>query len=321
MCKACELDGTVLPSIESFELRLALPKVNYIFYEYFFKAVVGENAWKRRFVEKKRFGTNVLEAFAHAIIRNNYFAWLYDFKSNNPGTTLVTEYDLAATYTPNANLSQMEPYDSEDEQEELQELQAPFCGDLDEVAIKQPVPRSGRSGVFILLFNDGVDNEEDYNFAAKHDEHMRRIVINSLAMNRQGQQDPYKKITNLLQSDIGTPPAATAAAVTPPESRHGQQKEIAKKKRKSMRDLKMYTGARCPKKSKKDSDIFKGWSEEGKSFVVNMTTKIKDDVESGLHGEWEILYRQISKAVRVSDEGDDDGSAEELDYDVLYFEV
>jgi hypothetical protein len=25
-------------------------------------------------------GTNVFEAFAHAIIENNYFAWLYDYK-------------------------------------------------------------------------------------------------------------------------------------------------------------------------------------------------------------------------------------------------
>ncbi len=45
--------------------------------------------------ENKRLGTNVSEAFAHAIIKNNYFAWLYDYKNKNPGCTLQTEYDLA----------------------------------------------------------------------------------------------------------------------------------------------------------------------------------------------------------------------------------
>jgi hypothetical protein len=76
-------------------MRLKLPKVNFIFYEYFFKAVVGDSIWKQRFTENKRLGTNVSEAFAHVIIENNYFAWLYDYKNKNPGCTLLTEYDLA----------------------------------------------------------------------------------------------------------------------------------------------------------------------------------------------------------------------------------
>jgi hypothetical protein len=45
---------------------LKLPKVNFIFYEYFFKAVVGDGNWKQCFAEIK--GS---EAFAHAIIENN----------------------------------------------------------------------------------------------------------------------------------------------------------------------------------------------------------------------------------------------------------
>jgi hypothetical protein len=42
MCSECKFDGSILPSIESFQMRLKLPKVNFIFYEYFFKAVVGD---------------------------------------------------------------------------------------------------------------------------------------------------------------------------------------------------------------------------------------------------------------------------------------
>jgi hypothetical protein len=72
MCSECEIDGSILPSIKSFQMRLKLPKVNIIFYEYFFKAVVGDGIWKRHFAENKRLGNNVTKAFADAIIENNY---------------------------------------------------------------------------------------------------------------------------------------------------------------------------------------------------------------------------------------------------------
>jgi hypothetical protein len=59
-------------------------------------------------------------------------------------------------------------------------------------------------------------------------------------------------------------------------------KEFTKKKKKSMMELKKYTGS-ASKKMKLDSDKFKGLSEEGKAFMVKMTKAIKDDVESGAH--------------------------------------
>jgi hypothetical protein len=50
------------------------------------------------------------------------------------------------------------------------------------------------------------------------------------------------------------------------------------KKRKSMMELKKYTGS-ASKETKKDRDKFKGWSEEGKALMVKVTKVIKDDVE------------------------------------------
>jgi hypothetical protein len=49
---------------------------------------------------------------------------------------------------------------------------------------------------------------------------------------------------------------------------------FTKKKRKSMMELKKYTGS-ASKKSKRDSDKFKGWSKEGKVLMVKMTKVIK----------------------------------------------
>jgi hypothetical protein len=91
---ACKEDGSILPSIEGFQNRSFLPKVYYIFYEYFFKAVISKGTWKQHFTGNKTFGTNILEAYALAIIKNNYFTWLYNYKSKHPGSTLQMEYDL-----------------------------------------------------------------------------------------------------------------------------------------------------------------------------------------------------------------------------------
>ena len=47
---------------------------------------------------------------------------------------------------------------------------------------------------------------------------------------------------------------------------------------------------------------FKGWSEEGKAFVVKMTNDIKKDVDSGVHNKQEKMYRKINELVKKSDE-------------------
>jgi len=109
-------------------MRSKMPKVYYVFYEHFFKAVVGDRIWKRRFNES-RFSTNVLEAFTHLCVQNNYFAWLYDYMVSHLNSTLKTEYDLANE----------EPSDTEG-----------LSGDLGEVEIALPATTAGD---FTLLFN------------------------------------------------------------------------------------------------------------------------------------------------------------------------
>jgi uracil DNA glycosylase len=99
-------------------------------------------------------------------------------------------------------------------------------------------------------------------------------------------------------------------------------KEFTKKKRKSMMQLKKYTGS-ASKRTKQDGDKFKGWSEEGKVLMVKMTKVIKDDVESGAHGKWEILYKKICDAINKSDQIDQGSSSsdDKIDYSVLYAKV
>jgi hypothetical protein len=53
LCYECELDGAILPSIETFLVRWKLPKVHSMSYKYFFKPVVGKYTWKQCMVENK----------------------------------------------------------------------------------------------------------------------------------------------------------------------------------------------------------------------------------------------------------------------------
>jgi len=74
-------------------------KAYYVFYENVFKAVVGKGAWKHCIAKGSRLGTSILEAFAHIMLKNNYFTWLYDYKLTYPGTKLRTEYDFVEQTT------------------------------------------------------------------------------------------------------------------------------------------------------------------------------------------------------------------------------
>ncbi len=86
-----------------------------------------------------------------------------------------------------------------------------------------------------------------------------------------------------------------------------------------MMELKKYTGS-ASKRTKKDSKKFKGWSDEGKAFMVKMMKAIKDDVESEAHGKWDKLYKKICEAMNKSDQIDlgSSSSDDKMDYSVLY---
>jgi hypothetical protein len=45
MCKECNAIGMVLPSLKSFRQRWNLPKIYFLFYNYFLKSVIQESVW------------------------------------------------------------------------------------------------------------------------------------------------------------------------------------------------------------------------------------------------------------------------------------
>jgi hypothetical protein len=94
-------------------------------YDSFCKAIVGEGVWKERCNnDTRRLSTMITEAYTLAMVHNHYFAWLYEFKANNPNTSIKTVCDNQV----------LEPTNKDDEQ--LIEM---FCGDLDFVEVSVPM--------------------------------------------------------------------------------------------------------------------------------------------------------------------------------------
>ena len=79
LCLQSHKTKSVFPSLDSFQKRMELPKVYYLFYDYFFKGVMGDDHWENVLGKSGesasvRLGSSVAEAFAHLILENNYFA-------------------------------------------------------------------------------------------------------------------------------------------------------------------------------------------------------------------------------------------------------
>ena len=92
LCEFCNGNGAVLPSLEAFKMRVEIPVVYIIFYDYFLKPSVGDARWKKICMDERSgsLGSVQSESFAMILLRNNYFAWLLEAKKALP--MLVMEY-------------------------------------------------------------------------------------------------------------------------------------------------------------------------------------------------------------------------------------
>jgi hypothetical protein len=70
MCEECDAIGKVLPSLKSFQQQWNLPKIYFLFYNYFFKSVIQDLVWIDRVNMPSssmgaRLGPLFSEAYAH----------------------------------------------------------------------------------------------------------------------------------------------------------------------------------------------------------------------------------------------------------------
>jgi hypothetical protein len=94
LCQRCKDKNKSLPLLLSINKPYELPKVHFLFLEFFLKAAIGNVTWKKRLAEDDtRLATQAIEAYANAVVNNHYFAFLYIYFMKNPDSTLITEYD------------------------------------------------------------------------------------------------------------------------------------------------------------------------------------------------------------------------------------
>lgn len=102
-----------MPSLSTFESRLKNPKTYYLFYVYFYRPAIGEAGWKtfvdRSRDDRQRIGNCNTEAFAHMVLKNNYFVWLYEARQKDTVRKLKTEYDTKVSQTSPAAVDCLMP--------------------------------------------------------------------------------------------------------------------------------------------------------------------------------------------------------------------
>ena len=96
-----------MPACESFQLRIENLKMSFMFYTYFYSAVIGGTAWKRQVNDDKagHLGNVSSEAFGHILLLNNYKAWLHVAKVQEGWTHMKTEYDPQAEIVEEQSLA------------------------------------------------------------------------------------------------------------------------------------------------------------------------------------------------------------------------
>ena len=256
-------------SLESIEQRLENPKAYYVFYEFFYKAAVGEVRWKECLdgTSDERIGNDTTEAFALLLFANNYKAWLYDEKLNH-GDALMTEYE----------------HDSQEKDSIVDRL----------LVDQEFVLEVDREAILVVCDNTKLSYKKAVNARKDWLIEFRRLPVCAEITRSWGvtAEDEDAQVGLLL---LG------GASENEPNGREpANRKERNKKKRKLLKGLKKWTGT-----ADKGERKFKGWSDNGHKAFEEYTMNIKEDVRSGKHSLWERAYREVhakQQEVRTSED-------------------
>ena len=264
MCAACESEKKTLPSIEHFQLRIKNPKVYFLFYDYFFRAVVGETKWKINMQEKNRLGTSIAEAFTHALIENNYFAWLMEYQTT-ANTKVMTEYtemeeegDKGEVYTP----------------KELEGVE--FVIPLDAPVENQNEEQT----IYQVLYKDREGDKEQYKAGVEE----RKETQDDIGEEARSEGNGNMELFNAMQERLDEYRS---------NAQNENENERNKRKRKSMRDLKVHTG-----KAMMNNERMRRSTDKHYMFMEQMKQRIKQDVAAGRQKKFEDAYRTMCGIIK-----------------------
>ena len=267
----------VLPSVEHFQKRYKYPRVYFLFYEYFVRAVVGEKKWNKSMSDKNaRLCTCIAEAYTHSLIENNYFAWLFEYKHGTKNCELKTEYE-ESTVDGDKNGWEDRIY---------------MPRELRDVEIE--VPKDNKDAYKIIT---ALTDKEWYE-TLREERRKNQLSIGKAARNEKtkaGHKRDFKSMEKKLQ-DIG------------PQVEGTDPKETTKKKRKIMKELK----------------IFKGSTNTMKKFISDTTNEINEDRKSGIKRMFEEAFREMIFTIDFArhgvqeEEESQDNKGTDINCDQLY---
>ena len=268
LCRVCADKSVVFPAMEAFELRLENPNTYFIFYEYFLKSTVGDEAWKNKVGLKRdkenrtnarivldttcRLSSTLDEAFAMVMLKNNYFAWLLKAKETF-GMSLVTDYEVLHL-----------------EEEQRQDYKS--------------------LGEYITVDDKVIDlttGLQDYNYIWDASDRMS-----------EGATMKYMETLNDIQEtakeskDFKDMVEALGAMQ---RNEIGDEVERQKKKRKTLKNLKMYTGSRKDSVDREDREAppCRGWSVEAVKHCIDYKKQMEQEAES--YAKFSMAFRAIMK--------------------------
>lgn len=261
-----------------------IPTVYWIFYEFFFKSCIGDAKWKLMCTEynqeSDRLGTFHEEAFAMLVLKNNYFAWLWEAKREL--ITLVTDYDtrkdlLKGKKNVNEEYLKWELNLEGGDQNVLESSSEEEESDSDEEG-------DAESGSQVHK------NQQRQQECQPTEKNEKRIIVNPsktdelykklkqasdratvMAREKAKRSENYKSMMHDIHADVGN--------VTTLEGR--------RKKRKIMSQFREYT-------TKKGNECkFKGWSNRAPEEMAEMVKELEKEKEK--NEVFNVAYRRLHK--------------------------
>jgi hypothetical protein len=265
MCKLCARNALVFPACEAFQKRLDDPNHYFLFYKYFLRSAVGDEEWKRNSSSNKsielssRLATPLDEAFALVMLQNNYFSWLLEVKEEY-GDSLVTDYDSSHRASNGTPLLSL-----------IQYTHLKVCA----IDLKDGEEENGYVWTTI--------NEEEHDQATSD--------AMEVIMRTRGAVQHSKNYTDFVES--------IKEIKEKEDDFNDDDKKRQIKRRKIMKGLRQYTGAKQENETKK-----RGWSIRGYQQLMEIKEAIIEDADK--YKRFNIAVRKVINLSKESEEKEND---------------
>lgn len=259
-------------------MRFELPCVYIVFYDFFLKASMGDSRWKAICLEatskSEPFSTVQDEAFAMILLKNNYFAWLWEAKLKLK-KLLVTDYDTEALLRNKSHVGEdivavelnLEPNEEENEEEDETANDDSNSTSYDNIMVQQ-----GNQ-----LFRDLKKRTDD---ALKKARRLARA------------NDKYKEVKKLYEEEMkhleeyGTTGTNSGKEGVPEEDDEEQEEMRQRtKKRKVLKSFREYTNPLG------EEGRFKGWSHRATDDMVRLSDILEGEMETIKAKRFRAAYR------------------------------